>query len=88
VRGCRGGPDRDVPGAGRDVEHSLPGANRRQEILRGRLVDQLGDGRIVARGPGRPMYPLQALDGVVSPLLINPVARRCAVGVAKPAQTR
>jgi len=57
-----GGPDRDVAGAGGDVEHLHSGLDRYplEQVLRRHGVDEpFGHGRVAARGPGAPVGPLQ-----------------------------
>jgi hypothetical protein len=61
LRARGGGPDRDVPRSGRDVDHlqARRHLHAGEEVARRRLVDELGDGGVIARGPGRPVCALE-----------------------------
>jgi hypothetical protein len=63
VRRC--GAEGKVAGARRDVEHFLSTTHVRlgDEVLGWRLVDHLGDGRVVSPGPGGAVDPLEVSDG-------------------------
>jgi hypothetical protein len=76
LRAGHGSRDRDVAGAGRHVEHLVarPQVDVGEQVARRRLVDQLGDGRVVPSGPGRTVCALQISDSghdLRSPLVVE-----------------
>jgi hypothetical protein len=60
-----GGLERDVAGAGGDVEHRVSGLDVHvsEEVARRRLVDDLSHGRVVTCGPGGAMNALEFCNG-------------------------